>query len=177
MSSLFNSENGSLGYAEQIVSVKANGKIKLIRTIILLVCAVLLFLLLSLTSKIPQIFAVWAVVIIALASIAFSYTKREFEYTIAQSTLTLDCIYGKKKRKHVFEIKLSDALKVAPANFTQQETAGIEKKNIFFACNKNDAYIHCMTYTKNNQNCALYFSAPPNVINSIKHFRKSIVSQ
>lgn len=177
MSSLFNSENGSLGYAEQIVSVKANGKIKLVRTLILIVCAALLFLLLMLTSKIPQIFAVWAVIVIALGSIAFSYTKREFEYTVAQSTLTLDCIYGKKKRKHILEIKLSDATKIAPARLTNDETNGIQKKNIFFACNKNDSYIHYMIYTKNNEPHALYFSAPQNVINSLKHFRKSIISQ
>ncbi len=177
MSSLFNVENGSLGYAEHIASVKANRKIKFVRTLIFLICAVLLFVLLALTSKIPQIFAVWAVIIVALGSIAFSYTKREFEYTVTQGTLTLDCIYGKKKRKHILEIKLLDATKVAPAHLSPDETKGIGKKNIFFACNKNDAYIHYMTYTKNNEPHILYFSAPPSIVNSLKHFKKSIVSQ
>ncbi len=173
----YDSEHGSVGYAENIVSVKADWKMKLARVIIFSICVILLLAVLMLTSKIPQVFAVWSVIIIALGCISYNYTRREFEYTIASGVLMLDCIYGKKIRKKVLEIPLSSAVEISKVAFPCNEILSkVDANNVLYACNKNDNYIHYMLYnTKGDKQALLFFSAPDNVINSLKFYNRAAI--
>jgi len=169
---------GGPGYSEYLVPVKANARFVVFRVIIIAVCAFLLFGLLMLTSRIPQIFAVWLVVIVFFGWVAIGFTKREFEYVIAEGSLRLDVIYGAKRRRKVCAVRLSDASKIAPCTLPDGSLEKLaEKKRRVYACNKNDNNMYYILYKTGDKNNLLFLSAPKRTVDSFRFYNRSALTE
>jgi len=174
----FNSNEGlTPGYCEYLVKASADKKVVLIRLISLLVGAALIFAFLGLLSKIPQVLFLWIVVVIGLILIVFSKTKREFEYTIASGTMTVDVIYGKSMRKKLYEARISDAESVTYIGNGAPGIIGNTKA--VFACNKKDSnmYVMILPKTEKSEATALYFSGCTKLLDCIKYYNRSCIKE
>ena len=174
------SESFSPGYCEYIVSAKASKNIIIARIIAVFAGLALIGAFLGLLSKIPQVLFLWTVVVIALEIIFFTKSKREFEYTVAQGTFTVEVIYGKSVRKKVAEVKISEASKVVAVSsdeyvdFFKADIASKSKK--IYACDKNPKDMHLMYIPDSNGNgTALFFDSCKKLNDSIRFYNRSAV--
>lgn len=176
-----NSESFSPGYCEYLVPGFASGKIKILRIVALVVGLLLLVLLFGLLSKIPQVFAVWLVLICALEVIFFRCTVREFEYTVAMGEMTVEIIYGKKWRKKIASVRVADAERVFPIdNFNDPQIANLKADKVIYASPKKSDYMYCL-YMKDssekNARVAIVFSSCKKLNDSIKFYNRVALSE
>ena len=176
-----NSDSFSPGYCEYLVPGFASTKIKILRIVALVVGLALLVLLFGLLSKIPQVFAVWLVLICALEMIFFRCTVREFEYTVAMGELTVEAIYGKKWRKKLAVIRISDADRVFPVDsFKDAQIENLKADKVIYASPKKSDYMYCL-YTKDsgekNSKTALVFSSCKKLNDSIKFYNRTALTE
>ena len=170
-------ESFSLGHCEYLVSVRADKKIILLRIAALIIGAVLMFSLMGLLSKIPQVMFLWAVLIVALEVIFFRKTSREIEYTVATGTMIIDTVYGKSIRKKLVEVKLSEVESVMLAS--DGATATLPDAKVINACNINDSYKYLMIVPKSedHQTLAIYFSGCKKLIDCIKYYNRNCIKE
>lgn len=176
-----NNESFSPGYCEYLVPGFASKKIKLLRIAALVVGLVLLVLLFGLLSKIPQVFAVWFVLICALEVMLFRSTTREFEYTVAMGEMTVEVIYGKKWRRKLCVIRVADADRVFPVDsFNDPQIVNLRADKVIFASPKKSDYMYCI-FTKDgiekNAKTALVFSSCKKLNDSIKFYNRTALSE
>ena len=178
MKKLTSSESFSPGYCEYLVSAKASKNIILARIIAVIVGIGLIFALMGLMSKIPQVLFLWTVVVIALEVIFFTKTKREFEFTVAQGTFTAEVIYGKSIRKKVAEVKISEASKIVAVDtpeyldFFKGTVADNSKK--IYACDKKPKEMYLMYISEGEKaGTALFFDSCKKLNDSIKYYNRS----
>ena len=171
------SESFSPGYCEYLVPGFASKKIVMARIIALVIGLVLVTALVGLMSKMPQVFAVWFVLIIALEVIFFRFTVREFEYTVAMGEMTVDVIYGKKKRKKLVSVRLSEAEKVFPVdNFKDDKIHNLKADKVIYASPKKSEYMYCLYMRAGEEkglSLALVFSSCKKLNDSIKFYNRS----
>ena len=176
-----NSDSFSPGYCEYLVPGFASGKIKLLRTVALVVGLALVVLLFGLLSKIPQVFAVWFVLICALEVILFRCTVREFEYTVAMGEMTVEIIYGKKWRKKIANVRIADAERVFPVDsFNDVQIANLKADKVIYASPKKSDYMYCL-YMKDssekNARLAIVFSSCKKLNDSIKFYNRTALTE
>jgi len=171
-------EFGTPGYAEFLTKIAPNGKIKLIRLMIAVVSLALLGGLFALTSKIPQIFVIWLVIIVFFAKMSFDFTRRECEYIIASGELELSLIYGSRKRKKLASYKLCDLQKAVRVGSADESLlSGIDKSQIYNACLEKDENRYLLVFeSEDGKKRALYISAPEHTLSAIKYYKKSALS-
>jgi hypothetical protein len=175
------SESFSPGYCDYLVEGFAGKKTVLLRILALVLGIGLLVLLFELLSFIPQVFAVWFVVIVALEVIFFRATKCEFEYTVAMGEMTVEAIYGKRWRKKIFVVRVADADRIFPVeNHKDSRILCLNPTKIIFASPKKSEYLYCL-YTKNdggkNSATALVFSSCKKLNDSLKFYNRSCFTE
>ena len=161
------------GYCEYLTPVKASGKVKALRALIVALATSLSILMLSVTlSTIPVVSFMMLVAIIFFSWFVFQFTKVEYEYVIATGTLEISKILGARTRKNIFEIKLSDISSITPIE--DIKSLGIDEKNIVYACNKDDEKAICLAYQSGHgEKSILVISAPAKTVNCLKYYRRS----
>lgn len=174
-------DNFSPGYCEYLVDGFADKKIVAIRVLALVAGAVLCFLLFQLLSFIPQVFAVWLVVIIALEVILIRSTKREFEYTVAMGEMTIEAIYGKRWRRKMFSVRVADIEKVFPVDSVRDaKIMQLNPTRIVVASPKKSEYLYCI-YTKKdggkNSATAVVFSSCKKLNDAIKFYNRHAICE
>ena len=123
---------------EKIVKKKMAGAILIKR--VLLLCFLSLFVVVGIPVAIIHLNGNVAVILllIAMASgfsfFAWKLTYIEYEYDLVAGTLYLTQIYGKSRRKELFEAELRDATMIAPYRGKYGETANNSNpSNVFLA--------------------------------------------
>lgn len=98
-------------YHEQIVSKKAGAMPLVIKTITIL--ALVLLLIISLANPL------FSIVVIALGFFAFYYIfprlSVEYEYSVLNSSFSVDVIFSKSSRKHLLDFDLKNVSRILPA--------------------------------------------------------------
>ena len=175
------SESFSPGYCEYLVPGFAGRKIVLFRILALIVGAVLLSVLFVLLSFIPQAFAVFLVLIVAFEVIFFRMTSREFEYTVAMGEMTVEAIYGKKIRKKLLTVRLSEADRIFPVDgFDDPKIRNLEAVKTVFASPKKSEYMYCLCIGEKDNSgkkTALVFSSCKKLNDSIKFYNRSALDE
>lgn len=111
---------------EKLIPQKNTGKAKL--KPMLFLCLYALWVALGTVLTILAEFNVALLLLTLLTTwgwiwLTWPLTQIEWEYTLAAGTLYVAKIYGRKKRKEIIEVELSDALMIAPANEDNQRKA------------------------------------------------------
>ena len=168
---------GSPGYTEFLTPISPNRKIIILRILIVAISLTLLMGLLMLTSKIPQVFVIWLVIIAFFAKMSFDFTKRECEYIIATGELELSVIYGSRIRRKKGIYRISDLQ--AAAKSSAKDTSllnGIPSSRIFKACRDKDENRYLLIFRNEaGEKRALYISAPDKTVSVLKYYKKSAV--
>lgn len=167
----------SPGFFEYLVPGNPDGKINAIRIISMVLGLLLLFVLFQLLSFIPQVFAVWLVLIAAAEVMVFRFTKREFEYTVAMGEMNVDVIYGRKWRRKLISLRVSDADKIFPVNsFKDEQIERLDPKRIIIASPKKSDFMYCL-FTKdlggNNSKTVVVFSSCKKLNDALKFYNRS----
>ena len=168
---------GTPGYAEYLTPISPSKKMVIVRIIIAVVSLTLLTGLLMLTSKIPQVFVVWLVIIAFFAKMSFDFTKRECEYIIATGELELSVIYGARVRRKKASYRISDLQTAVKSSDNDASLLrGIASSRIFKACRDKDAYRYLLVFqSENGEKSALYISAPDKTVSVLKYYKRSAV--
>lgn len=108
-----------LGFYEKVIKGQNTGKVLLSKIIIIAVYAISVASLI-LSALFNATTPALAVVLIAALSIAlyiiFPKISPEYEYCISETAITLAKIYGKSRRKEIFEAPSNTILFIAPKN-------------------------------------------------------------
>ena len=175
------SEGFSPGFCEYLVPGFAGKKIIMLRLASILVGILLLVLLFQLLSFIPQVFAVWFVLICAFEVMVFRFSKREFEYSVAMGEMSVDVIYGKKWRKKLITVRVADADRIFPVDsFKDFQIERLGADRVIFAAPRKSEYMYCL-YTKadggKNSKTAIVFSSCPKLNGAIKFYNRSALTE
>ncbi len=168
-----NSHDGfTAGYCEYLVQVGVDKKSVIIRIVTVIAALALTLGLFVLARAIPQVLFIWFVVICFLVFAVFKMTSREFEYTVASGEMSVDVIYGKKFRRNLLNVKLSDATKVYPVENTNKKF-----DKTYVCCSKKTTFIYCMEYKDGENVNGLYFNDCKKLTDSIKYFNRSVITE
>ena len=171
------SESFSPGYCDYLVDGFASKKIIIFRVLAIVLGIVLLVLLFELLSFIPQVFAVWFVVIVALEVIFIRSTRREFEYTVAMGEMTVEAIYGKRWRKKLLIFRIADADRIFPVESIKDASIeNLRADRVILAAPKKNEFLYCV-YLGDNAGrkikTALVFSSCKKLNDAIKFYNRA----
>ena len=173
------SESFSPGYCEYLVDGNADKRIVLIRASAVIAGVVLLSFLFSLLSFIPQVFAVWLVLIAALEVAVFRMTRREFEYTIAMGEMTVEEIFGKRWRRKLVTLRIADADRVFHVkDFNDEQITRLCANKMIFASPKKSEFMYCLCMKDDggkNSKTAVVFSGCKKMLDAIKFYNRSAI--
>ncbi len=170
----------SPGFCEYLVPGFAGKKIVLIRIASIVAGLVLLGLLFQLLSFIPQVFAVWFVLICALEVMVFRFTVREFEYTVAMGEMTVEIIYGKRWRKKIATLRIADIDRVFHIDsFKDEQLNRLGADKVIFASPKKSSYMYCLFMKDGGKGgrTALVFSSCKKLNDAIKFYNRSAITE
>lgn len=169
-------ESFSPGYCEYLVDGNADKRIIIIRISAIVLGVVLLSLLFSMLSFIPQVFAVWLVLICALELAVFRLTRREFEYTIAMGEMTVEEIFGKRWRRKLITFRVADADRVFPVKgFKDEQIASLGANKVIYASPKKSEFMYCLCMKDDggkNSKTAVVFSGCKKMLDAIKFYNR-----
>ena len=94
-------------YAEQIVKCKKTGKTVFLQ-IGMIIIALMLLAVMSFIPAIAALAPALAVVIIVVAFLLIRRMNIEYEYTVVESRLDIDCIRGKSDRKRILTVDVKN---------------------------------------------------------------------
>lgn len=171
----------SPGFCEYLVPGNINRRIAAIRAFSVVFGIVLLVLLFQLLSFIPQVFAVWLVLIFALEIMVFRITKREFEYTVAMGELVIYAIYGKRWRKKLVSLRVADADTIFPVtSFKDEQISRLKAQRVIFASPKKSDFMYCLL-TKDtggkNSKTAVVFSSCKKLNDALKFYNRAALTE
>lgn len=104
-------------YAEWLVKRKAPAYTMVLKIVMGILCVIAFFL------SISPVFGIFGVIILFAAGgatyLVFRNSEVEFEYLFVTSSLSIDRIYGKSKRKKAWEASMEEIQIVAPTGSTE----------------------------------------------------------
>ena len=169
-----NNETNMPGYCEYLVDGYASKKIVLIRVISVIVALALCGVLFKLLSMIPGVIFIWGIVVLFFLIMTFRLTAREFEYTVSHGEFAVDIIYGKKSRKKLISVKISELSKIFPVtSFKDSKISDLNAEKVVYTCSPKAKEMYCM-YTNST---AIVFSSCTKLNDSIKYFNKALFTQ
>lgn len=169
----------SPGYCEYLVDGYASGKIIALRTVSVILGVILCAFLFAMLSFVPQIFFIWLVLLVFVEIVVFRLTKREFEYTVSSGEMTVEIIYGRRWRKKLLSVRVSDAERIFPVDLLSDLQKSVLKADkLVLACRQDSKYMYCL-YIKDksikNANTAIVFSSCKRLIDTLKFYNRSSV--
>lgn len=165
----------AFNYTEHLVKRSADKNIIIGRILIILLCVILFSAVAFLTFgpiKLPHIVVVAVVLILYIAKLLWGFTSIEYEYLIVSGDMSMDKIYGGRKRVKMTEFNIHDALSIAPLSETRLNDA----KVIFGATSINDDDVYCAVYNNaDGEKEALIFNVHEKALQMLKYYNKSTV--
>ena len=172
-------DNGeySRNYMEHIVERRPTAKTVMIKALILSAVIILnLFLILFITAKVPALMIfpwflsglfIWWV---------FRFFNVEYEYVTAGGEMDFDIIYGKRQRKRMLTVKISDMEIIAPLDGKLTELrADPAIQKVFSALISPDApdASYAIFHHPNHGKCLLLFDAPNKAKSILRYYNPS----
>ncbi|MBR4973538.1 MAG: hypothetical protein IKY45_03640, partial [Clostridia bacterium] len=125
-------------FFEQIITIKKGIKETLsflgIWFLAIFLCLILLFV------KIPVISSFSALLVLGVLFGAYklcAFLNIEYEYIITNGVMDIDKIINKSSRKRMLSLDLAKTSRIE--KYSPALLANVDKKQVFFACNQNDA--------------------------------------
>ena len=166
-----NNETNMPGYCEYLVDGFASKKIIMLRVISVVVALLLCVVLFKLLSVIPGVIFIWGIIVLFFLVMMFRLTSREFEYTVSHGEFTVDIIYGKKRRKNLITVKISDISKVFPVTGVKDaKISELNASRVMYTCSPKARELYCM-YANDT---AIVFSSCTKLNDSIKYFNRHV---
>ena len=111
--------------------------------------------------------------------LTYPYCNIEYEYSMIDGNITFSTIYGSRKRKENFSMRISSFEKTAPYNDNYKklvEQYSPEKVYIALSSEKtpNDPYF-ALFKDKNGKKCVFYFEATNRAVRIIKYYNENTV--
>ncbi len=165
---------------EYVVEKKKEGKYlaKRILMIFLYIFTVVAGLLLCMASPIPQLFALAPVSVWIFVYFTWPYFSVDYEYVLADGNIIFSTVYGGRKRKENFSVRISSFEKVAP--FRSPEDTAISsfkptKEFVAFASEKNpsDPY-YALFKDEKGTKCIFFFEATNRTLRILKYYNPSV---
>lgn len=169
-------DNEFTSFANYMVTKKVEGKYKLRR--ILLICVYALFgiiysaLLLG-TVKIPALITFLPVFIWILVYFTWLYVSIEYEYTIVGGVMKGMEVYGMRRCRELFKVRVSSMTLIAPYSGKYREEAdaveivrrdycvsSMSSPDVYFALYRND----------DGEQCVVFFEAVEKTIKCLKYY-------
>lgn len=161
---------------EYVVQKKKEGSYKIRRILVIIGYGVLCLVgfIAAAASKLIQLFALAPVLLWIVAYFTWPYFSIEYEYSLIDGNITFSTIYGGRKRKEEFSIRISSFDRVAP--FDKNRIDEITKYgatveyNAFSSDNAPvDPYFALFT-DKNGRKCAFFFEATNRSLRILKYY-------
>ncbi|MBQ7897696.1 MAG: hypothetical protein IJ323_05100 [Clostridia bacterium] len=165
----------AFNYTEHLVKRGADKNIIIGRALIVLLTLILFGAVVFLTFgpiKLPHIVVVAVVLILYIAKLLWGFTSIEYEYLIVSGEMSMDKIYGGRKRVKMTEFNIHDALSIAPLSETRLDGARV----IFGATSMKDDDLYCAVYNNaDGEKEALIFNVHEKALQMLKYYNKSTV--
>ena len=171
-------DSGSPNFTEFSVSARPNKKTKLTKLAICLgalLVFVIYFYVIWIWAR--PLFATFPVVLVLLAVAVWffmRYTNLEYEYAIVSGEFHMSVIYGGRKRKELFCVRISEMSRIT--NCVNGSAPEAEKAQKVYSCiSAPDAKNICYALFKSQegQNCAVYFEATKKALSIMKFYNSS----
>lgn len=154
-------------YAEQLVKKNATLKDMAIRTFATAAAVLVSYAFMILIGLISIIF-ISAIIV----GIYFVYinTSVEYEYSIAGDRLTIDAIYGRKRRKNLFVYEVTKSEIIAPKDnaYVSGYDRNQEMKSYDFTSGNDSENIYIMITPYGASTCKVYFEPNQKIVDAIK---------
>ncbi len=157
-------------FIEKIVKKKATG-IDIAINILLAVAAIILFLVvflflgaLGFLLGCLEVYGVWYLI---------SSRSLEYEYSLTNGELDVDCIIAQRKRKRLASLDCREVEIFAPVNENYKrelESSGIKNKIFAVSSPNSEGQYFCIFNDKNNGRTLLVFEPDDRMINSFKSY-------
>ena len=174
----FDRDSLSQGYAEYIVEKKNQPKDILIKLLVILCGMAVAGVELALTlSTIPPASFIFLALIIFFTWYAYSFTKKEYEYTIVQGEIEVSVIYGKRTRKKLAEIKFSQIEKIAPYGKMLEYVKDMQISKTLNACSSvKDSNVYGILYVCDNGDKKICnINCIKKTIDSFKYYKRTVL--
>ncbi len=155
-------------YVEHMVKVKTSNTQMIIRMITLVGCifvAYLALIILGITFAVIAIFG-----LAYLVYYIFIMTNLEYEYVLVNGDLTIDCIYGKSKRKKAAKFDVAKCEMIAPVESTY--VAGYNRnenmKKMDYTSGVSSENIYIMIIAYGAENAKVYLEMTDAMISSMR---------
>ena len=169
-----NNETNSPGYCEYLVDGFASKKIILLRVFSIIAALALAVVLFELLKKIPQVIFIWFIILLFFVIMAFRLSSREFEYTVSHGELVVDIIYGKKRRKELVKVKISEISRIIPVtSFNDSKIADLKAKSVLYTCSPKAREMYCIHI----KDTAIVISSCTKLNDCLKYFNRAVFSQ
>lgn len=111
--------------------------------------------------------------------LTWPYCKIEYEYALMDGELTFSTIYGGRRRKEQFSIRISSAERVAPIGGEYDaEVVSFEPTRVYnglsSAKEPKDAYF-LLFENEDGEGCVFYFEATARMLRILKYYNSSTV--
>lgn len=93
----------------------------------------------------------------------------EYEYLFAEGGLTIDCIFGKARRKKVFDCEKEEIQFVAPVdsyNLKDYETSGMKVKDC--SSGRGNGKVYALIYQKGGEHTKILFEPNDRMLNAMR---------
>ena len=179
---------GSSNYAEYVVDKKVEGKYRTQRILMLLgyvgVFAAILGLV-ALINKLTQLgiiaipmFALAPTAALILYNLTWPYVSIEYSFTVDASVLTVETVYGGRKKKKMFSAKVKDLSLIAPYDDkykAEADTFGAETCiEAVPAMDCSDLYFALHT-DENGKKTIIFFQATAQSLKALKYYNSSAI--
>ncbi len=166
---------------EYVVQKKNEGGYKTKRILMILgyfVIAIAEFVICYLIS-IPQLFALAPVSLWIIYYFTWPNFSIEHEYILIDGNIVFSKIYGGRRRKEIFSMRISAFEKIAPftsANDSELVAFNPSVEYSAFSSDKNPIDAYYATFTKDNgTRCIFFFEATNRAIRILKYYNPSTV--
>lgn len=171
-------DSGSPNFTEFSVAAIPNSKTKLTKLLIYLGALLLFFVYFYVIWNWARpFFATFPVVLILLAVAVWffmRYTNLEYEYVIMSGEFHMSVIYGGRKRKELFCVRISEMERIADCVGGSAPEAEKAQK-VYFCASSREAENLCYALFRSNEgfNCAVYFEATKKALSIMKFYNSS----
>lgn len=112
-----------------------------------------------------------------LIHFTWRYVNPDLKYTVEHGTLTYFVIYHKKSGRKKLEIKISDAIEIAPKSQIKDKIAAFSPNRIYSALpSKKSADAYALLYTDSHgKRCVFYFVATAAALKLLRIYNSKTV--
>lgn len=171
-----------INHAEYISVKKYEGKYALAR--VLMIIGYVLFPIVgivAITASPLGAFVIWFIALFPMMlsiiiPLTYRYVQIEYEYSIDSGIMTFSEIYGRRSRKQKYEVKIGDAIAIAPYRDEYRDAAD-EADVKYAACStmSNPELYYILFEDENGRKVAIFFDPINKALKLMKFYNRATV--